>query len=127
MKIARKLRLGLFAPIAAMTVAAACLVGTVSLAFAQAEVVRQQRAEINLASQKLIEIYDSIQNKDAANARAPELHPWIAREETAEKALADGMPGLDPNNDQHKILLRDAFAEIESSIGGSSRLEIGHS
>lgn len=115
MKIARKLGLGLFAPLAVATVGVACLVGTVSFAFAQVDVVEQRRAEINTASREIIKLYDSIKDKEGAKALESQISTWIGREEAAEKALADAMPGLDLNNPDHARLLEHAFIDIEST------------
>lgn len=124
MKIARKLWLGRLVLFAA--VMATCLVGTVSVAFAQpaAAVLRQRQAvqkiqqeldNINSASRELIRLYESANDKNTAEVLKPQIDAAIHREETAEAALADEMPWLDPNNEQHKALLKSAFDDIENT------------
>lgn len=125
MKIARKLGLGLLAQFAAVTVAGACLVGAVSLAFAQAgapltpdvafATVRQELDEINQASRTLIGLYERANDRQAAKVLAPQIDRAIDAEETAEAALANAMRFLDLKNEQHKTLLETAFGDIETT------------
>jgi hypothetical protein len=125
MKIARKLGLGLLAQFPAVTVAGACLVGAVSLAFAQAgarltpdvafATVRQELEKINQASRTLIGLYERANDRQAAKDLAPKIDRAIAAEETAEAALANAMRFLDLKNEQHKTLLSTAFDDIETT------------
>ena len=118
MKITRKLWLGRLVLFAA--VMATCLVGAVSISFAETaavavEKIRKELDNINTASQELIRLYNSINDKNTAEHLKPDIDAAIGREENAEKALADEMRWLDPNNEQHKELLKKAFDAIEKT------------
>lgn len=122
MKIPRKLWLGRLALLAAVMVT--CLIDTVSVAFAQPAAVRQRQAvekiqeeldKINAASLELIALYSGASDKNTAENLKPQIDAAIHREETAERALADEMPFLDPNNEQNKALLKKAFDDIEKT------------
>lgn len=118
MKIARKLwpgRLVLFA-----AVISTCLVGAVSISCAETaavavEKIRKELDNINSASRELIRLYNSINDKNTAERLKPAIDAAIRREENAEKALADEMRWLDPNNGQHEQLLKQAFDDIEKT------------
>jgi hypothetical protein len=118
MKITRKLWLGGLVLFAA--VMATCLVGAVSISFAETAAVavgkiRKELDNINTASQELIRLYNSINDKNTAERLKPDIDAAIRREENAEKALADEMRWLDPNNEQHEQLLKKAFDDIEKT------------
>lgn len=118
MKIVRKLWLGQLMLFVAMM--ATCLVGAVPVAFAKpaaeaVQMIRKELLNINSASQDLIRLYNSINDKSTAARLKPDIDAAMHREENAEKALADDIPWLDPNNEEHKALLKSAFDDIENT------------
>ena len=105
-------------------VAGACFVGTVSLAFAQADVLAQKLADFKSASQELIKLYTNAKDEAAAKAVAAQIDAAIARQKAAETGIANALNGLDPTRQEDGKLIERTFAEIQAANKAISDVQL---